>query len=248
MLGYGGGDFVECELITSPIPYDASMPRLLVGTAGFTDPERDFAALDLVELHVGRDRRTPSLADAKAWRHAAPDAFTFLLRADIDVRQSPDSPKLARQWKAIAELALALDARLVTVPTPSSFRATDANRAHVQAFFPWAHRAGLRLAWEPRNGHWPRDVLTDLCRELTLTHVVDPLHASPVRGRPPCFRLNGEGGPGHEYTESELDRIRARLDEFARTNEMYDRDEALVVFGNARRVDDAARLRGASFR
>lgn len=237
------------------------MRRIRVGISGPShDTTRWFDGLDCVEL-PGTGRGCPTLAEAHAWRTAAPPGFEFMLRATPSAapkrdraraprsratRSSPvleDTPAARRAWKATVEIARALRAAVVIIPTPASFRPTTANAARLEGFVGWAHRDGLRLGWEPRNGDWPDAELARLCRESSLTHVVDPLRRRPARGRPPCFRLNGVDGPGHHYTDDELSEIVRRCDDYGDGHAMYDAGSAYCLFGNATRREDARRLR-----
>jgi hypothetical protein len=48
-------------------------------------------------------------------------------------------------------------------------------------------RAGLTLAWEP-CGDWPDhpDRVREVCRDLELVHVVDPIRTDPVHDQDVC--------------------------------------------------------------
>jgi len=238
------------------------MRSIRVGISGpGDDPARWSAALDCVELPRAGPGR-PTLAQARAWRAAVPPAFEFVLRATPwalqAYRRQPsfrgrgtqsiaifgDSATVRRSWKETVEIARGLGASLVIFPTPASFRPAEVNVARMTAFFDWAHRDGLRLGWEPRNKSWPDEDLARLCRELSLTHVVDPLRRRPARGRPPCYRLNGVGGPGHRYGDDELSEIMRRCEAHGANHPMYDDNVAYCLFGNASRWEDACRLRG----
>ncbi|NNM24758.1 MAG: DUF72 domain-containing protein, partial [Phycisphaerales bacterium] len=157
------------------------MRLIRAGTSGFSDPAEDFATLDLVEIRLGRGSM-PSLQDGQHWRRIAPAEFDFIVRVEAGHRETAGLRGVRRVWKGAMEFARAVEAALVIVPTPASFRPTDENIDTLDEFFPWAHRAGMRLGWEPRNRSWPDCTLTQLCREHTVSHVVDPMVRGPVRG------------------------------------------------------------------
>ena len=94
--------------------------------------------------------------------------------------------------------------------------------------------SGARRLWEPR-GPWPPDLVLELCRELDLVHVVDPLVDTTVTPEQTYLRLHGLTGARHVYTDDELAAIAATLP--SETGPSY------VMFNNLPRVGDARRFR-----
>jgi len=120
---------------------------------------------------------------------------------------------------------------------PASFRPTDENLANLRGFFGRIERGGLRLGFEPRGEAWRDDLIAELCAELSLIHVVDPLDRAPATppeaSTPRYFRLHGIGGYHYTYSEDELRRLR----------EMCDAPRTYCMFNNDAMRDDAQRFR-----
>jgi hypothetical protein len=60
-------------------------------------------------------------------------------------------------------------------------------------------RPAGRLLWEPR-GEWPTQLLTELCAELDLVHVVDLIQTEAVTPEQTYYRLHGTAGSRHVHT------------------------------------------------
>src|SRR3954454_21508051 len=75
-------------------------------------------------------------------------------------------------------------ATTVLLQCPRSFRATPENIDRLRRFFASVQRpAGVRILWEPR-GPWSSALVRELCRELDLVHVVDPLDGAQAEEEP----------------------------------------------------------------
>ena len=90
----------------------------------------------------------------------------------------------------------------------------------------------MRLLWEPR-GEWPDSLIVELCRELDLVHVVDPMQRETVTPERTYYRLHGTTGSRHVHTDDELRRLRDQVD---------GRSSPYVMFNNLPRVRDAERF------
>ena len=86
--------------------------------------------------------------------------------------------------------------------------------------------------WEPR-GEWPDELLIELCAELDLLHVVDPMQRETVTPDRTYYRLHGSTGARHVHTEDELRRLAAMV---------HDRTNPYVMFNNMPRAGDAQRF------
>jgi uncharacterized protein YecE (DUF72 family) len=199
--------------------------------------------------------KPPQLATVRRWRAEAREGFEFTMKAFQAITHPPrsptyrrsgiteaerakcgsfrDTPVVRQAWKTTLELARALEAVLVVFQCPPSFEPTAANVENLIRFFEWAHRDRIRLGWEPRGEAWTDDLVRRLCRELSLTHVVDPFLRVCLRPRPPYFRLHGIGGHEHVYSDQELFRLRETCSE----------PLTYCLFNNASMVDDARRFR-----
>ncbi len=234
------------------------MTTIRVGTCGFgTRHAEYYDAFDVVEFQPTMSR-PPPLAAAQRWRAEAPDGFEFTLKALAAITHPPrnpahrrsglsdtqrarcgdfrDTPVVRKAWKTTLELAHALEARLVILPCPASFTPTDENIGNLTRFVQWAHRDRIKLGWEPRGIAWTDEIVGHLCRELSLTHVVDPFQRPCMRPRPPYYRLHGISGHQHEHTDDELAELRERCSA----------ELTYCLFKNASMAADARRFKGVT--
>lgn len=149
------------------------------------------------------------------WRRSVPASFTFTLKAWQYITHESGSPTYRRlkrplpaehrgqvggfratppvlaAWQRTLECARLLSATAVLLQCPASFRPTAENVARMRAFVGTVERPQGRLLWEPR-GPWPEELLRELCAELDLVHVVDPLAgADTVTPERTYYRLHG---------------------------------------------------------
>ena len=190
------------------------------------------------------------------WRADVPPSFEFTLKAWQLVTHESRSPTYRRlrsplpdehrgqvgafrttppvlaAWQRTLECARVLRATAVLLQCPRSFAPTEANVARLRAFVRTVERPSARLLWEPR-GQWPRALLVELCAELDLVHVVDPMVTETVTPEQTYYRLHGTTGMRHVHTDDELRRLRDLVD---------GRPEPYVLFNNLPRVGDAERF------
>jgi uncharacterized protein YecE (DUF72 family) len=120
----------------------------------------------------------------------------------------------------------------VLLQCPKSFHPTPENVARLRSFLSQVERPAGRLLWEPR-GKWPTSLLTELCAELDLVHVVDPMQTETVTPDRTYYRLHGTTGSRHVHTDDELRRLLEMVD---------GRPSPYVMFNNLPRVGDAERF------
>ncbi|HVF32997.1 MAG TPA: DUF72 domain-containing protein, partial [Acidimicrobiales bacterium] len=126
-----------------------------------------------------------------------------------------------------------LRATAILLQCPRSFRPTEANVARLRAFASTVERPeGVTILWEPR-GEWPTPLLVELCGELDLVHVVDPMLTETVTPERTYYRLHGTTGSRHVHSDQELLRLRDLI---------VDRPSPQVLFNNLPRVGDADRF------
>jgi uncharacterized protein YecE (DUF72 family) len=135
-------------------------------------------------------------------------------------------------WQRTLECARVLRATTVLLQCPRSFRPTPENVARMRTFVGAAERPDGRLLWEPR-GAWPPALVAELCAELDLGHVVDPMQGETVTPEHTYYRLHGTTGPRHVHTAAELRDVRDRI---------AGRTRPYVLFNNLPRVGDAERF------
>ena len=190
------------------------------------------------------------------WRSSVPPSFEFTIKAWQVVTHEANSPTYRRlkrplapelgpligafrltdpvleAWVRTLECARILRASAVLLQCPKSFGPTDENVSRLRAFIDTVARPDGRLLWEPR-GDWPEALLVDLCRELNLVHVVDPMQRATVTPEQTYYRLHGTTGSRHTYNDNELRRLRELV---------AGRRSAYVLFNNLPRIGDAERF------
>jgi uncharacterized protein YecE (DUF72 family) len=200
----------------------------------------------------------PSDVVLTRWRTQVPAAFEFTIKAWQIVTHESNSPTYRRlkqplpdsargqvgafrasppalaAWQRTLECARILKATAVLLQCPKSFRPTHDNVERLRDFLAQVERPAARLLWEPR-GEWPTQLLTELCAELDLVHVVDPMQTETVTPEQTYYRLHGTDGSRHVHTDDELRRLRDMID---------GRVSPYVMFNNLPRVGDAERFLG----
>jgi uncharacterized protein YecE (DUF72 family) len=190
------------------------------------------------------------------WRSSVPPSFEFTIKAWQLITHEASSPTYRRMKRAISpedrpqvgafrltkpvlrawhrtlECAGVLRATSILLQCPKSFRASAENVLRLREFVPNVDRADMRLLWEPR-GEWPDSLIVELCRELDLVHVVDPMQRETVTPERTYYRLHGTTGSRHVHTDDELRRLRDQVD---------GRSSPYVMFNNLPRVRDAERF------
>jgi uncharacterized protein YecE (DUF72 family) len=229
---------------------------LKVGCCGFSLAQAEyFARFPAVEVQQ-TFYRPPKLETLCRWREAAPGGFEFTLKAWMLITHEARSPtyrRLKREltdeeregvgsfrptravreaWEATRACAEALRARRVLFQCPASFKPVPENLKNLRKFFKSIRGADYVKLWEPR-GDWPRELVAELCEELGLTHVVDPLAERTVTPARPYFRLHVRRGGRKSYEDAELLELYSML---PRGETSY------VFFNNVRMVHDAARF------
>jgi uncharacterized protein YecE (DUF72 family) len=142
------------------------------------------------------------------------------------------TPHVFEGWQRTLECARVLRATAVLLQCPKSFRPTADGVGRLRSFLAQAERPDGRLLWEPR-GEWPTSLLAELCAELDLVHVVDPMQTETVTPDRTYYRLHGTSGMRHVHSDDELRRLRDLVD---------GRPSPYVLFNNLPRAGDAERF------
>jgi uncharacterized protein YecE (DUF72 family) len=86
-------------------------------------------------------------------------------------------------------------------------------------------------------------LVSELCTELDLVHVVDPFKSESVTTRLTYYRLHGIGGYRYQYSDEELQELKDLLPAS---------DECYVMFNNSKLLEDGLRftrmLEGTKFK
>jgi len=227
-----------------------------VGLCGWTVSQAAYVRrFPLVEVQHTFYEPPPDPVLAR-WRATVPAGFEFTLKAWQVVTHESSSPTyrrlkhplpdaargqvgsfrtsdpVLRGWQRTLECARVLSATAVLLQCPKSFRPTADNVGRLRRFLTQVPRPDGRLLWEPR-GPWPTTLLSDLCAELDLVHVVDPMQTETVTPEQTYYRLHGTSGMRHVHTDDELRRLRELVD---------GRPSPYVLFNNLPRAADAERF------
>jgi uncharacterized protein YecE (DUF72 family) len=231
-------------------------PQVRVGLCGWTVSQASYVRrFPVVEVqHTFYE--PPSDAVLMRWRSQVPADFEFTIKAWQVVthestsptyrrlkRPLPDSakgqvgafrttPAVLAGWARTLECARILRATAVLLQCPKSFDPSTDNIRRLRTFATQVDRPAGRLLWEPR-GEWPAPLLAELCAELDLVHVVDPLQTATVTPEQTYYRLHGTTGLRHVYTDDELRRLRDLV---------VGRPSPYVMFNNLPRARDAERF------
>jgi uncharacterized protein YecE (DUF72 family) len=228
------------------------------GCCGFRRAQAEYAAqFPVVEVQQ-TFYQPPQVKTLERWRADAPPDFEFTLKAWQLITHEARSPtyrRLKREltdaeraeagsfrptaivreaWEVTRACAEALQATRVLFQCPSSFTPTREHVRDLRAFFAHIERPRRKLVylWEPR-GDWPPELVRELCRELDLTHVVDPFAARTLTPERCYYRLHGRTGWRYRYEDDELAELVSMLPP---------RGVSYVLFNNVRMLDDAARF------
>jgi uncharacterized protein YecE (DUF72 family) len=235
----------------------AARRNVKVGCCGFRLSRAEyFARFPVVEVQQ-TFYQPPRIETLRGWREEAPGGFEFTVKAWMLITHEARSPVYRRlkrgltdeeheqvgsfrptravreAWEATRASAEALGARRVLFQCPASFKPVPENVGNLRSFFTSADRGHFVFLWEPRGG-WPRDLIAELCAELDLAHVVDPLAERTVTPRRCYFRLHVRRGGRKSYEDAELSELYSML---PRGETSY------VLFNNVRMIDDAGRFR-----
>ncbi|MFN2455915.1 MAG: DUF72 domain-containing protein [Pyrinomonadaceae bacterium] len=228
-----------------------------VGCCGFRTAMADYTMqFPIVEVQQ-TFYQPPQLSTLERWRVQAPEGFEFTLKAWQLITHEARSPTYKRLKRSLSEAekaacgafratgiveeawavtlacARALAARRILFQCPASFTPTREHIENLRKFFGLIERdEEMQLLWEPR-GEWAEDVVRALCRELDLTHVVDPFAARTQTPAQCYFRLHGRTGWRYVYETGELEELLS----------MLPKDKtSYVLFNNVRMREDAMRF------
>jgi uncharacterized protein YecE (DUF72 family) len=227
-----------------------------VGLCGFTMSAREyFETFPVVEVQQ-TFYEPPALRTILRWREQAPAGFEFTmkawqlithrstsntyrrLRTPLTDRERDEcgafqpTEVVFRGWETTLRCAEVLHATAILFQCPASFRPLPENLENMRKFFARVTPPpGVRFLWEPR-GAWPDDVIVGICRELNLTHVVDPFLRPALTLELTYWRLHGIGSHYRPYTDEELKDLASRITDA----------ETYVMFNEVPRVVDAQRF------
>ncbi|MEZ0541128.1 DUF72 domain-containing protein [Fibrella arboris] len=198
-----------------------------VGTCGLSGSKAEYARqFSCVEIQQ-TFYQPPQLGTLARWRNEVLANFEFTLKAWQLITHSAKSPtykRLRRQlttaeqqaagsfkpttlvdeaWHTTLACAQAVKAKAILFQCPASFTQTPENVRRLVHFFSRIDRNGVKCCWEPR-GPWDNELLSDLCEDLSLWHVVDPFVRKTMTPDRCYFRLHGRQDWRYQYEPSEL--------------------------------------------
>ncbi len=237
-----------------------AQPKPLIGCCGWAGSQPQyFSQFPVIEIQ-STFYDPPASNVAARWRTIAPSEFEFCIKAwqlithapssptyrrlrrPIDAERSPffgsfqDTDEVWQAWMKTLEMAGAVRASVVLFQCPASFQASRPNIENLSRFFQNIGPQPFRLAWEPR-GHWPAELVRDLCAEHNLIHCIDPLCSTPDRENAIYWRLHGMGSYSYRYTDDDLAELKKRL--YLAPSE----PQAYILFNNVAMKEDAIRFK-----
>jgi len=230
--------------------------RVNIGTCGFhVNREKYAQILSTVEIQH-TFYQPPQTRTLERWRAETPVAFEFVIKAWQLITHEAKSPTFRRlkkkltetekaeagyfkptaivqeAWETTLACAKALKAKTVLFQCPASFKPYKENISNLEKFFSRINRGKLNFAWEPR-GDWNDEIVKDICRDLKLWHVVDPLMKRTVTPDNCYFRLHGRSGWRYKYEEDELEELAAMMPK---------NKTSYVFFNNIHMTEDAQKF------
>lgn len=228
-----------------------------IGLCGFTmSAAQYFRTFPVVEVQQ-TFYQPPAPQTLAKWRHEAPSAFEFTMKAWQLITHPSTSrtyrrlrmPMTAKEraecgafrwtaivqrgWETTRDCAHLLRATAILFQCPASFKPAEENIGNMRTFFGRIERPkGVRFLWEPR-GEWPDDIVSRLCADFDLIHTVDPFVRPSLTPSRLYWRLHGIGGSRHVYSDAELQQLVEWLPRAA---------DAYVMFNNMPRIGDAKRF------
>jgi uncharacterized protein YecE (DUF72 family) len=191
------------------------------------------------------------------WRQGAPPGFEFSIKAWQLITHTPQSPtyrrlrmeipedqsdrygnfrpseEVLRVWETTRKAAETVGARIIIFQSPRSFHPLPEHKAQMKEFFSTIARGEYILGWEPRG--WDPTESQQLCLDLGLLHIGDPLQDHVHEGGITYWRLHGLGGYRYRYTDDDLARLKQQVPE---------RGDIYVMFNNTSMFQDGLRFKG----
>jgi len=241
-----------------------------VGTCGFPISRRkyfeEFTTVELQDTFYNK----PDPGKLSNLRREVPEHFIFNMKAWQAITHPPTMPTWRRAkikipkdkadvygflrptkenfeaWDIIVKAAKALQARVIVVQLPSSFKCIDENVRNMREFLSTiASRTEPVVGIEVR-GDWKEneEKLRNILVEFkNVIHIVDPFRWTPVKVEEVTyFRLHGLGGREvnykYKYTDNDLRRLKNIIEKFLGASK-----EVFVMFNNIYMRDDALRFK-----
>lgn len=220
--------------------------QVKVGCCGFpVSKTKYYKDLSLVEINATFYKYLDVKLLAR-WRREAPSGFEFTVKAHQDishVHKLSWNRETAEALRRMVEACSELDAEILLIQTPGSFRPKKENLREAGKFFEKAGGMEVSLVWETRGPDWFKpenfEALAKLLAKHDVVHCVDPFIGEPAYISDfAYFRLHGLGEKlyYYEYSNSELENLKRKIMK-VRAREVY------VLFNNLSMFNDAVRFK-----
>jgi uncharacterized protein YecE (DUF72 family) len=184
--------------------------------------------------------RIPKLQTVERWKEEAKavnENFEFTVKAFQGITHKEFFSEKSFEWyEQMKAICRALDAKILLIQTPASFKPTQENIERLSKFFKSVKRNRLVIAWEPR-GKWEEKVKT-ICKKFNLVHCVDLFREEPQylgKKKIAYIRLHGFGKPSmynYKFSRRELLELKEKL-------YGIDAKEIYVLFNNVYMYENA---------
>ncbi len=149
----------------------------------------------------------------RKWRKFAPDHARFVVRVDsqIATKYQFKGEQAEQIWQKAMEHRDLLKSELILIHTPSSFRPSTENISALRDFIKSHQSENFNIAFRA-DGLWEdTDTYFDLCQELQIVPVIDPINWPDDQDMPfgniIYWRILGRKGLGVRLSEFDLENI-----------------------------------------
>ncbi|MCU0656976.1 MAG: DUF72 domain-containing protein [Polyangiaceae bacterium] len=176
---------------------------------------------------------TPRPSKLRQWRKEVPPSFVFSVVLPPILGELPlPSAEQEQALTTCLEVASALEARCIVLPTPPSVTPTARNKKRLAELLERLPRDAVFIGWEPR-GIWTPEELALWSRELDVHLIADVSQTEAPRGSMLYTRLRGIG-TNTRLSAGILARVRGA---FAERREVF----VVVEADGPKRIADALR-------
>ena len=233
-----------------------------VGTCGFSESmKKYFEDFDTVEIQ----QTFYKILDVKLlqkWRKMAKEEFVFNFKAFQGIthphtsktwkRSNIDVSKLKEKvgylkptkevfefWKKMVEYANTLEAKVIVIQLPESFKSNEENWGNAEKFFENIERKNFGIGVELRG--WSEKDIKKFCKKFDVIDVCDlSLRLPTILKQVSYFRLHGSYKNGkinyyHQYTDEEMKEMIEKIKKLKSK-------EVFVYFNNVFMLKDSKRF------
>ncbi|MEM0333191.1 MAG: DUF72 domain-containing protein [Candidatus Aenigmatarchaeota archaeon] len=234
---------------------------IYVGTCGFSEGMnkyfKDFKTVEIQQTFY----KIIDIKTVSKWKRKAPKDFIFNLKAFQGIthpynsktwkRSNVDISKIKEKigflkptkevfyfWSKTLEVAKALDAKVILIQLPPSFKDERENWNNAERFFKNLDRKDFEIAVELRE--WNLKSVEKFCKEFDLIDVCDLLIREPVTNKILYSRLHGnyEGFKINYYYKYSLEDLKKIVKKLKKIKPK----KAFIYFNNVFMLNDAKSL------